>query len=354
MNTYRFSSRVCLICLGPHAVRVIVSVLVGIGISTGAVGKAVGGERTVMAGSSPAGPAPLRVHDPSAILRCGDEYWFFSTGSGVVSRRSRDLLSWTAGPPVFDTIPAWIGEFLPGHRGHLWAPDLVRLKDRYLVYYSVSTWGRNTSAIAVASNPTLDPADPAFRWTDEGVVLRSQASDDFNAIDPAVFLDHDGRLWMALGSFWSGIKLVELDALTGRRGDPASPVIPLATHPQIEAPALMTHGGRYFLFVNWGFCCRGTNSSYEIRMGRGDRITGPYRDREGRDLLEGGGSLFLASEADQIGPGHVALVEDGTGSRWSYHYYDAERRGVPRLGLRSIEWDDEGWPMAGRRMEIPP
>lgn len=289
-----------------------------------------------------------RTHDPSTLLRAGDTWWYFATGTGIVSRRSIDLLTWTAGPPVFETIPAWIPEFIPEQRGHLWAPDAIRVNDRYLLYYSVSSWGKNTSAIALATNPTLDPDRPDHAWTDEGIVVQSSAADDYNAIDPALLLDRDGRLWMAFGSFWSGIRLVELDPAGGRLLDPDTPPIPLAYTREIEAPALLAHNDWYYLFVNWGLCCRGTNSTYEIRVGRSRHVTGPYLDRDRRDLRHGGGTRFLASEDRFIGPGHAAFFTADGHPRVSFHFYDRDRRGAPTLGIRRLEWDPDDWPVPGR------
>jgi arabinan endo-1,5-alpha-L-arabinosidase len=133
---------------------------------------------------------------------------------------------------------------------------------RFLLYYSVSRFGRNTSAIALAANPTLDPADPDFRWTDEGIVIQSGTDDDFNAIDPAVVKTSDGKLWMSFGSFWSGIKLIQLDPQTGKRLAPDSPIHSLAHYEAIEAPHIHEHGDYFYLFVNWDRCCRGVNSTY--------------------------------------------------------------------------------------------
>jgi arabinan endo-1,5-alpha-L-arabinosidase len=282
------------------------------------------------------------VHDPSNIVSCKDEFWLFCTGRGVKSLRSKDLERWEDGPPVFGTFPQWIYDIVPSQRGHFWAPDVIRLRDRYLLYYSVSSWGKNSSAIALASNKTLDPSDASFHWTDEGVVVRTTEKDNFNAIDPNVILDADGKLWMTFGSFWSGIKLVELDAATGKRRD--SPVYSLAHSETIEAPYIYPHNGHYYLFVNWGYCSRGTNSTYNIRMGRSEKITGPYLDLEGKDMLQGGGSLFLGSDGSFIGPGHASIL-NLKGTHWlSCHFYDGERRGTPTLALFSMGWNDQGWP----------
>jgi len=293
-------------------------------------------------------PPRLRVHDPSIIVLSGNEYWFFSTGSGVLSRRSSDLQHWTAGPPVFKEDPKWFQDFVPGHRGHLWAPDVMFVDGRYLLYYSISTWGKNTSAIALVTSPTLDPADPKSVWKDEGVVIRSVATNNYNCIDPALFRDRDGKLWMDFGSYWSGLKLIELDPKAGKRIAPDSPMYSLAWNNSIEAAGMVRHGDDYFLFVNWGQCCRGVNSTYEIRMGRSSKVTGPYLDRDGKDLMQPGGSVFLQSSGRFIGPGHASVLVEGDKSYVSIHYYDGERGGAQSLAIRALEWDESGWPRAGR------
>lgn len=286
----------------------------------------------------------VRVHDPSTIVREGDRYWLFYTGRGVSSLHSEDLKSWQRGPSLFEHSPDWVDDVVPGHRGRFWAPDAIKVGDRYLVYYSVSTFGKQTSAIALATSPALDPDDPKTEWTDRGIVVRTDERSDHNAIDPSLLLTSTGELWMAYGSFWSGIKLVQLDPKTGLRIAAESPLHSLAWNEQIEAPALIERDGYFYLFVNWGWCCRGTRSTYNIRVGRSGSVTGPYLDKAGKDLLKGGGSLVLEAEGNAIGPGHAGLIETSDGWRMSYHYYDAESRGRPRLGLRKVIWTEDGWP----------
>jgi arabinan endo-1,5-alpha-L-arabinosidase len=284
------------------------------------------------------------VHDPSTIVKHGETYWLFATGRGVASWRSRDLVKWEPGPSVFDAPPKWVAEVVPGNRGHFWAPDVIHHNDRYLVYYSVSTFGKNTSAIALASNPTLDSADPKFKWTDHGAVIRSTPKDDFNAIDPQIIREANGKLWMAFGSFWSGIKLVELDPKTGLRIKDDSPIHSLANKEQIEAVALYRHGEYYYQFVNWGWCCRGVRSTYNMRVGRAKEITGPYLDRDGKDLLKGGGTLLLETDGRFIGPGHAGILKDGERYLMSYHFYDRDANGRSALAIRVLDWGTDGWP----------
>ena len=284
------------------------------------------------------------VHDPSTIIKEKGQYWLFATGRGIVSRHSKDLVTWEAGPPVFTNAPAWTTNTVPGFRGTFWAPDVIRLNHQYLLYYSVSTLGSQTSAIGLATNPTLDPADPNYRWTDCGIVIQTSPRDNFNAIDPSVMLDESGQLWLVLGSFWSGIKLVQLDPKSGRRLETNSPIFALAWKEAIEASCLYRHEGYYYLFVNWDQCCRGIQSTYNIRVGRSRSVTGPYLDQSGVDLLRGGGSLLLGTEGRFIGPGHAGLLRRDGADWLSFHYYDGTNNGAATLGLRPLRWNAEGWP----------
>lgn len=287
-------------------------------------------------------------HDPSTILLDGGKYFSFSTGPGIRTKFSTDLIHWTNGSAVFAQPPLWAKKVVPSFGDSIWAPDVVQVNGTFFLYYSVSTFGKQTSALGLATNTTLDFTATNFLWHDAGIVIQSTNGDAFNAIDPSAFLDSDGKLWLAFGSFWQGIFLTELDPQTGQRMATNSPVVNLAWNHSIEAACLTRHENFYYLFVNWGQCCKGTNSTYEVRVGRAEKITGPYRDRDGNDLSTGGGSPFLQSYGRYIGPGHIGIVEDGrTNARtqFSYHYYDAKARGRSRLAIGTMDWSD-GWPVA--------
>lgn len=292
------------------------------------------------------------TRDPSTIVKCQDEYWVFYTGRGVPSFRSKDLETWTPGPPVFKQAPDWIAQVVPENRQLIyWAPDIIKLGDRYLLYYSASTFGKMTSAIGLASNPTLNPDDPAYHWTDHGWVVRThegQAGAQYNAIDPAIFQDTDGSLWMVFGSYWSGIKLVQLNPQTGLRLAPDSKLYSLAYNESIEAAFLCRHDDFYYLFVNWGSCCQGPKSTYNIRIGRSKTITGPYLDKAGVDLLHNGGSIFLATtNGPLIGPGHASLLE-ASGRTWFTSDFEGNllMEGKATLAIMPLRWNADGWPEA--------
>ena len=290
----------------------------------------------------------VTTRDPSSIVKCKDQYWVFYTGRGVPSYHSKDLVKWERGPAVFKAAPEWIAKIVPQNRNLLyWAPDIIQLGDRYLLYYAVSSFGKMTSAIGLATNPTLDPEDPAYHWTDEGFVVRTQDGDGYNAIDPSVLHDRDGSLWLAFGSYWSGIKLIQLDPQSGKRlAD--SKLFSLAYNDSIEASYLCRHDDYYYLFVNWGSCCRGPKSTYNIRIGRSKSVTGPYFDKAGLDMLQRGGSLFLATtNGPLIGPGHAGTLH-AQGKDWFTSDFEGDLRmgGKATLAIMPLRWNPDGWPEA--------
>jgi arabinan endo-1,5-alpha-L-arabinosidase len=140
----------------------------------------------------------LRVHDPATPIKFEDTFWTFATGDGIKTLRSTNLTDWHFDKPALPTNPAWTTNVAEPHRDYFWAPDVIFANGRFLLYYSVSSWGKNTSAIGLATNATLDPTAPRFKWIDTGIVVRSFATNDFNTIDPALTFDAEGRLWMAL------------------------------------------------------------------------------------------------------------------------------------------------------------
>jgi arabinan endo-1,5-alpha-L-arabinosidase len=300
-------------------------------------------------------PDPEKIHDPSTIVATGGVIRLFATGRGISLMRENAQGKWLPEGRIFaeNALPAWHEKTVPGNRGHLWAPDVIRLGDKYFLFYSVSTFGKNRSAIGLVVGASVDPSSPHWRWEDRGAVVTSRPGDRFNAIDPAIFRDPaDGTLWMAFGSFWDGIHLVELDPTTGLARKTNTDPIRLASAAEIEAPFLFHRDGDYYLFLNWGKCCRGVNSTYEIRVGRSRKVTGPYSDRKGVDLRERGGTLVLASEDRWIGPGHASLFERGDQQWLVHHYYDRELDGHSRLRMAPLEWDADGWPIVKAGAEV--
>ena len=298
------------------------------------------------------------VHDP-VIQQHGDRYYLFSTGHGIPIRRSSDLINWTAAGRVFsEDFPAWAGQRVPGV-AFPWAPDISFFNDQYHLYYSISTFGSQRSAIGLATNPTLDPADATYAWTDHGSVVESlPGRDDFNAIDPNIVFDAGGTPWLSWGSFWGGIRMRRIDPATGFPSSEDETVYALASRPQeaaVEAPFIIARGGFYYLFVSFDSCCDGAASTYKIMVGRSEQITGPYVDRAGRDLMQGGGTLVLEGYGRIRGPGHNAVLTEGNQHYLVHHFYDAETTdALPTLQIRPLVWSADDWPLAGQPFDGAP
>jgi carboxymethylenebutenolidase len=294
------------------------------------------------------------VHDPSTVVRFHGKFYVFSTGRGAPFYSSPDTVTWTREGSVFAAIPDAVHAAVPKNNGtDVWAPDIIRMNNQFYLYYAVSSWGSFQSAIGLATNPVLDPKDPAYKWTDRGVVVTSDGNEDLNAIDPGVLLAPDGTLWICYGSYHGSIRVTQLDPHTGLALAPKSLGAPIATARGSEASDIIFHDGYFYLFVNHGSCCKGKDSTYNIRVGRARTITGPYMDRDGKPMSDGGGTLFLASDAQRIGPGHFGRVVDydapSSGpERFSIHYEaDMTRNGRSVLDIRPLSWSPDGWPLAG-------
>ncbi|WP_445619351.1 family 43 glycosylhydrolase [Kushneria sp. Sum13] len=293
----------------------------------------------------------VEVHDP-VMARDNGTYYVFSTGPGIDIYSSRDLTHWRHADRVFSgepSDPPWATSVAPGFDGHVWAPDIVEKNGRYYLYYSVSAFGKNTSGIGVTVNDTLDPAADNYQWRDQGLVLQSEPGrDNWNAIDPAVIEDDNGTAWMSFGSFWGGLKLVQLAEDMTHLAQPET-VIDLATRPNteenpIEAPFIFKRSGHYYLFASFGFCCRGVDSTYRLVVGRSDNVQGPYIDRDGVPMMEGGGTPVLSGTDNWPGLGHNGVYTFDGQDVMVFHAYEAADDGVQKLRIVNVDWDD-GWPV---------
>jgi arabinan endo-1,5-alpha-L-arabinosidase len=295
-----------------------------------------------------------RIHDPS-VIQVGGRYAAFGTGEQGLTRgavevkTSPDGLTWTDAGAIGKGVPKWAKDALGYQPTIIWAPSISRRGEIFSLYYALSSFGGNASVIGLMTNPSFDPSRAGEGWQDQGLVLMSKTGDDFNAIDPFRADFADGRAFLVFGSFWSGIKLRELDPKTGKLIREDTPTIALASRHggAVEAPSILEHEGKFYLFVSFDQCCKGIASTYNIRVGRADKIEGPYRDKDGREMLDGGGSLVLASSGRFIGPGGQEAVQTSKGEMLAYHYYDGDAAGASKLQFSPIQWTTDGWPELG-------
>ncbi len=311
------------------------------------------------------------VHDPVMARGEDGRYYIFSTGFGVGVMSSADLKEWRPEPSVFsrDEIPAWAIDSVRGFHGHIWAPDISFHNGLWHLYYSCSTFGKNGSAIGLAVNKTLDPTSPDFAWEDRGpVIVSHRHKDNWNAIDPNLITDGK-KAYLDFGSFWDGIQLIELDkdlqtpksapvTIARRKGEyrslaemdrPENYTIEgkdtiQAGDNAVEAPFIIRRGKYFYLFVSQDYCCRGKNSTYRVVYGRSKKITGPYLDRQGYDMAQGGGTRLFGPTERFYGIGHNAVVEVEPG-QWLYlsHAYDANHRAQAKLFLQTLRFGKDGW-----------
>jgi len=272
------------------------------------------------------------IHDPSTIMECDGKYYTFGTGGGGLI--SQDGWTWNT------------GAVRPGGGA---APDAIKIGDRYLVVYGATgggLGGGHNGKILTMWNKTLDPQAPDFKFSDPVVVAQSDGFEDNDAIDPGLLLDPtDGRLWCSYGTYFGFIRLVELDPKTGKRVE-GNKALDIAI--DCEATDLEYRDGWYYLLGTHGTCCDGANSTYNIVVGRSRKVTGPYLDNMGRDMLKGGGKMVVAAGRRVVGPGHFGrvILEDGV-EKMSCHYEaDLDQGGRSVLGIRPLLWKN-GWPVAG-------
>jgi arabinan endo-1,5-alpha-L-arabinosidase len=293
--------------------------------------------------ASAAYPAPGRVtgdigvHDPSCATRTDGSYLVAHTGNGIALKTSADRVAFRNAGAVFPNGTPWADTYTNNSR-RLWAPDVSYYNGQYYLYYSASTFGSNRSAIFLATSPSGNSGT----WTHRGLVVESRTSDTFNAIDPDLVVDDQGRWWLSFGSFWSGIKMIALNPSTGLRSDSTVRSIAGRNGGPIEAPNIVKRGSYYYLFVSFDWCCRGAASTYRVMVGRSTSVTGPYVDRAGRALTSGGGTEILAGQGSVHGPGHQDVLADRDGDVLVYHYY--ADNGASLLGINLLRLDSAGWP----------
>jgi arabinan endo-1,5-alpha-L-arabinosidase len=285
-------------------------------------------------GSAMAQTSEPYIHDPSTVMQCGGKFYTFGTGGGGLI--SDDGWIWHS------------GAVRPG--GGL-APDAIKIGDRYYVAYASKGGGMSgghAGAINTMWTKTLDPKSPDFEFKDNSVVASTDGVEDCDAIDPS-FLLAEGHLWLTYGTYFGYIRIVELDPKTGKRIKGNQPVnIAIDT----EASAMMYRDGWYYLLGTHGTCCDGANSTYNLRVGRSRKATGPFLDNMGLDMIRGGGKLFAGASGRHVGLGHFGLLDLGEGvQKFSCHYEaDMDRSGRSVLDIRPLMWKD-GWPVAGDNFE---
>jgi len=326
----------------------------------------------------------VSVHDPSVM--CAPDGRFYIYGSHMQAAWSDDLVDWK----MFSKLdkcnlqPEYAVEFKEAltwaETGTFWAPDVIRLSDgRYYMYYCCCEGSKPLAALGVAVSDS-----PEGPFENIQILLKSgepgyDATVYPNAIDPCVFFDADGRLWMVYGSYSGGIFLLELDPETGliREGqEPYGLHLLGGNHSCIEAPYMVYNAetGYYYLFLSFGGL--GVNDGYNMRVCRSKNVEGPYEDAQGHSMLDCackpgnfwnnddiapygvklmGGCQFVPlsgenSEKAAIrrSPGHNSVWFDPDTGRWFliHHTRFASTGDRYIVETREMWFNDYGWPCA--------
>jgi arabinan endo-1,5-alpha-L-arabinosidase len=306
------------------------------------------------------------THDPAVIEFQGTYVSISTSGQGMgVVKTTRDFKTWKFHGPLLKENPDWLKKRIPEHRS-VWAPDIVVYGKKVRVYYCASRFfGGNDSVIGFLENDQFDPTKPTEGWVDRGEVIDSRKDRNFyNCIDAEILIDQAKRHWLFFGSYYAGIYCAELNPESGKLLDPVQkPPFLVARNTAskenaLEGSCVMFKEGWYYLYVSYGLAAQGVRSTYQIMVGRSKDPTGPFLDASGKAMTEGGHVNFLKTSPPMFSPGHNEVFQDSKG-RWltSYHYYDGRKYwtdgkwGLPRVQVREIFWDQDGWPLPGLPLE---
>ncbi|KAF1837410.1 family 43 glycosyl hydrolase [Decorospora gaudefroyi] len=290
------------------------------------------------------GPGPVSgdtfAHDPTVVKTPSGSYLMAYTAPGIALKTSSDRTAWRDVGLVWPNGASWVTPYTGDPRANLWAPDLSYHNGKYYLYYSASSFGSRKSAIFLATSTS----GASGSWQHVGKVVETSANSDYNAIDPNLIVDAQGNWHLSFGSFWGGLKLISIDPNTGLRRGNSMTSIARRTEAggAVEAPVITRHGSYYYLWVSFDKCCQGASSTYRIMVGRSTSVQGPYVDRSGRQMMQGGGTQIMASHGSIHGPGHNAVFTDNDADVLVYHYYKND--GGAALGINLIRYDN-GWPV---------
>lgn len=273
--------------------------------------------------------------DPS-IIKGEDGYFYLYATEDIRNlpiHRSKDLVNWEFVGTAFTdaTRPGFEPE------GGIWAPDINKIGDKYVLYYSMSVWGGEwTCGIGCAVSDR-----PEGPFKDCGMMFRSNGIKVQNSIDP-FYIEDNGHKYLFWGSF-RGIYAIELseDGLSLKSG--SSPVQIAGT--AYEGTYIHKRGGYYYMFASIGSCCEGLKSTYTTVVGRSTSLFGPYLDKKGQSMMDNHHEILIHKNDSFVGTGHNSeIVSDNAGTDWLfYHAVSVANPDGRVLMLDKIDWID-GWP----------
>ena len=301
------------------------------------------------------------VADPSVVR--GDDGYFYCFGTGGIMLQSEDACVWNIYTNNVIPRPTWADSYHGGGLPGLWAPDVVKIKDKWMFYYSLSGWGTPCGIGYAVADKITGPYTDMGRIFDSGDVGGDYSIGVNNSIDPMVFVDDDESVYMVFGSF-RGLYIVQLtDDGTAcyngvayqREHKTLIAGAPTAWDgAQYEGSYIFKKDGYYYYMGSSGSCCEGKNSTYNVRVARSKSILGPYVDSEGYNLKLSSGTTTYGdmvvfskgSNLDVKGPGHNSILKDDAGQYWIYchAYISTDNYATRHLMMDKLEWDKNGMP----------
>ncbi len=287
---------------------------------------------------------------PEILYHDGIYYNYNMTGP-ITLKTSTDLITWTLHEDKYalPSRPSWMTEVSGGDR--IWAPGAYKIGDKYFLYYCTSSAGSQNSGIGVAVSEDPSKND----WQDMGLVIRSYKGGQYNCIDPNIFIDDDGTVFLVFGSYWEGIFMRKINPETGKLDESDQKLYHIAKgNFDMEAPYLIKQGEYYYLFVARGSLSKGT---YYWAVGRSKSVYGPYVDKRGVDMLSGNGGTRLTEWKEGIvGVAHAQLFVDKNGQSYmvseSWPYRHEDESGGIQLHISTVVWTDDGWPVTALDKDV--
>jgi beta-xylosidase len=271
------------------------------------------------------------------ILRGPSAYYAFATGIEPIHlqvARSEDLSVWTHLGEALPELPRWALEA----QGLTWAPSALARHDRYILYYTTRDASSGFQCISRALSSR--PEGPYYDDSSEPLVCQVRGSTRYcGSIDPSPFVDADGKPYLLWKSDENSLQCrtgprIWMQALTDDGLNLVGAAAPLLGVDQrwedtiIEAPSMVLHGGRYFLFYSGN---RYESGEYAIGYATCSRLFGVCRKATV-------GSPLLMNEGMMSGPGGQELFQDGAGDFWmTYHAWTSPKTTYGDGGARSLK-----------------
>lgn len=280
---------------------------------------------------------PISLPDPT-VIRVDDVFYMYATEDvrNTPIMASPDLVNWRQVGTVFTehTRPNFVKD------GGVWAPDINKVGNLYVLYYTQSVWGGgDTCGIGVAISD-----NPSGPWTNRGKLFDSMSIGVYNSIDPFLYQE-DGRNYLFWGGYEGGIHAVELSS-NGLAIKPAAKPVKIVGN-NYEGVAIHKKGDYYYLFASMENCCLGFDSVYKAVVGRSKSLYGPYLDKSGREMSRSNYEVVVEGDGiNFFGPGHNSgVITDKNGDDWIlYHCYTITTGDrVRALMLDKLSWEN-GWP----------